>query len=225
MPHNKLSRLRGEIRPDFPRIRKQLSVLGFRRANATRRLSVMFFGVVHGYRKGGNTGGKEHVDLRCRITNGDAEIVTKVGKDVTSRLEIRRAVSHEDLVAFSQMFAAMGFFGKVGSKLTENFQHGSILISLVQSPSGLAYIELEKMTDQNNERKDRKELVRVARAIDVRIWKSQKEFRAFCDQLTTQDDWKYCGSPADVKRLKREIYGMGFKKSKSKNTRHEMSDS
>lgn len=202
--------IRGEIRAaDIPHISKRLQNQGFKKISTTRRTSVMFFGSVSGYRMGDKRGKEEYVDIRCRITNGDAEVVTKIGKDVTNRIEIAKPVNLADLIAFSRMFAAMGFFAKVGSKFTENFQRGSLVVSLVKSPSGLAYIELEKMTNRQRERKDREELTRAAQEIGVHILKTRKQFIAFCDRLTREDDWMYRGTPSDVKRLKAEIRSMG----------------
>lgn len=212
MPHASIElEIRGEIRAsDIPAIEKRLTAFGFRLTSDTRRTSVMSFGTVSGIGLGGKATPKTQADVRCRITNGDAEIVAKIGRtDVHNRQEISHAADMEDMISFAQMFGAMGFFTKVGSKKTKNYEKGKVVVSIVQSPSGLAYVELEKMSDKTHERADHEELKTLAHELRLTLWRTRKEFLAFCDRLTKHDDWMFTGTEKDATRLRKEIVRAG----------------
>lgn len=210
--------IRGEIPVrKIPSLMKKLLTLGFRRDTTTRRTSVMSFGTISCIkndlgRKTGKT--SDEVDVRCRITNGRAEIVGKLGTThAASRVEIGIPIAPDDLPRFAQLFGAMPFFTKVGSKITENFTRNGITVSLVKSPSGLAYIEMEKMTTRKTEREDLSELRCLADALAVNIWKTRQAFLDFCNRLTERDDWIFTGTATDIKRLKLEIKNAGSARS------------
>ncbi len=203
--------IRGEIyAKDILAIGQRLRVLGFREIEETRRTSVMSFGDVSRFEHDEGNKKPTQVDIRCRITNGKAEVVGKIGEThAANRLEISQPVTRNELFAFARLFGSMGFFTKVGSKVTKNFQKGSVIASLVKSPSGLAYIEIEKMTDQKREKRDLKELQALAKQLGIKLWKSRKEFLDFCRLLTERDDWEFHGTSKDIKRLKKEIKKAG----------------
>ncbi len=153
--------------------------------------------------------GKEVVDIRCRITNGKAEVVLKVGQThAANRLEIGHAVTLEQMITFGRMMAATGLFTKVGSKRNVNYGKGSITLSISQSPHGLAYLEIEKMTDREHETEDLETLHALAEKLDITIW-NPKEFLTFCKRLTDEEDWEFAGTPQDIKKLKAEIKQTG----------------
>lgn len=216
MPKNIELEVRGEIRAkDIPSIEHRLKTLGYTLTSTTRRTSIMSFGTIDAAGKNWRTGKKDEVDVRCRITNGKAEVVTKIGRtSAANRVEISVPTSLQDMVAFSRLFAAMPFFTKVGSKATKNYQKDPITISLVTSPSGLAYIEIEKMTDRAHEKEEERQLRQLAKDLGVTLWTTHGQFVTFCDRLTKRDDWAFHGTTADLKRLQREIKTM-------KSDRHE----
>lgn len=199
--------IRGEIaHRKLETVAKRLKEHGFRLKNSTRRTSVMSFGNIDGIGREGKSTGKGQVDVRCRITNGKAEVVAKIGEThASNRVEISKPVSLKDMLIFARMFGAMNFFTKVGSKKTQNFVKGNVVISLVESPSKLAYIEIEKMTDREHEAEDQKELETLAKELNINLWKTRQQFLDFCDQLTKRDDWEFHGSEEDIERLKKEI--------------------
>ncbi|MSR85095.1 hypothetical protein EXS71_01485 [Candidatus Uhrbacteria bacterium] len=206
--------VRGEIKKtEIPGLEARLKALGFRSIGETRRTSVMSFGDVSMFdRDKKRHGGPSftQVDNRCRITNSECEVVTKIGlTHASNRLEIGQQVDFKSFLTFAQMFASMGFFTKVGSKLTKNFQRKSISVALVQSPSGLAYIEIEKMTDRTQEKKDLKELTTLARQLEIKLWGTRKQFLDFCKKLTDRDDWQFRGTAKNLIRLKKEIRQAG----------------
>ena len=204
--------IRGEIKPEeITGLEAQLKTLGFRSSGETRRTSVMSFGDVSMMKR--DTKGKRYstqVDNRCRITNGKCEVVTKIGlTHASNRVEIGQPVDFKSFLTFAQMFGSMGFFTKVGSKITKNFRKGSIDVALVQSPSGLAYIEIEKMTERAHEMHDMRELKKIAANLNIHLWNSRKQFLDFCQKLTDRDDWRFFGRPQDLTKLKKEIQQAG----------------
>lgn len=204
--------IRGEIRHgDIPAFTKRLLAQRFRHISTTRRTSVMSFGMTEGAGKGWRQKEtKQEVDIRCRITNGSAEVVAKIGiSDAHNRIEIAKAVSKNDLFVFARMFGTMGFFTKVGSKVTHNYKRGSITASIVQSPSGITYVELEKMSTPAEENKDLDTLTTLAQDIELTLFPSRQAFLDLCSRLTREDDWEFTGTDEDVARLKKEIQKAG----------------
>ncbi len=199
--------IRGEISHlEVPQIQQALRKLGFRRVSSTKRVSVMSFGQVSPKGKAWRTdGAPTDVDVRCRVTNGKAEVVTKIGQThASNRLEIAQAIPLKQLPVFAAMFASMGFFTKVGSKRTENYQKGKMLVSIVQSPSKITYVEMEILSDRKHEHAALQQLNTLAKELGIVIMK-QKAFLDLCTRLTKQDDWEFHGTPRDMKRLEREV--------------------
>lgn len=204
--------IRGEIQVrEIPLFVKRLTAQKFRLHSTTRRTSVMSFGATKGAGKGWSKKDTfQEVDVRCRITNGKAEVVAKIGvSDAHNRTEISQPVSRTELLAFARMFGSMGFFTKVGSKVTQNYKKGSIIASIVRSPSGIAYIELEKMSDKAHEEKDLGILKALAEEIGLIPFPSRAAFLDMCSRLTKNDDWEFHGTREDVQRLQKEIQKAG----------------
>ncbi len=197
---------------DLPKIRARLLKLGFRSVSTTRRTSVMCFGMVSRRGRGwSNAPGRTAVDIRVRITNGKAEIIAKTGTSTGAhnRREVAVPIAPRELPAFAGLAASLGFFTKVGSKLNENFKKGDVTATITQSPSGLAYLELEIMTDRHYEKSDHVALQQLAKNLRVKLIKTQKEFLAFCELLNKRDDWAFQGTDRDLVRLAQEIKKAG----------------
>lgn len=198
--------IRAEIsRKDISRLKRELKKRGFVPTTATRRTSVMFFGEVSQKGDGWNLHESRVLDIRCRITNGKAEIVTKIGQTHASdRQEITRSATQATMIEYASFLAHLGFFAKVGSKTTENFSKDACTVSLVESPSHLAYIELEIMTTPARAKKDLASLNALAKELHIKPL-TKKAFHLLCDKLTKQDDWVFHGTPKDIKKLEQEI--------------------
>jgi hypothetical protein len=199
--------LRGEIRAgDIPALGRRLKAKGFKLEKRYRRTMAMSFGYVQGRGEKRATGKPQWADLRCRITNGKAEIMCKIGEGAAhNRREISVPVSKSDFLRFAEMFGSMGFFTKVGTREGITYRKGKTQVALVKSPSGLAYVELEIMSDRAHEEKDVATLRTLAQELELTLMPGEKEFFAFCDRLTKQDDWLFKSTPADIKRLARAI--------------------
>lgn len=202
--------IRAEIQPnDIPRIIKELKARGFKSDSITRRTSVMCFGEVAQRGYGWNLHKKQVVDIRCRITNGRCEIVSKLGQThAANRTEISRDVTPHEMIKYAQFIANLGFFVKVGSKKTQNLSQKNIIASLVESPSGIAYIELEIGTTKAREKEDIVILKKLAKELNLTLL-NRKTFHLLCDRLTKQDDWEFHGTKEDIKKLKKEIKESG----------------
>lgn len=199
--------LRGEIKSeDIPRMRRELTKRGFKLETKYRRIMVMNFGFVSSRGDKMKVGKPQWADLRCRMTNGKGEIMCKIGEGhAHNRREISVPVSKKDFLHFAEMFGSMGFFTKVGTREAATYLKGPIQVALVNSPSGLAYFELEIMSDRKNEKKDIAKLRALAKELGLALVFGKKDFFAFCDKLTKRDDWRFTGTAKDLTRLAREI--------------------
>ncbi len=200
--------IRGIIDPKMiPVLRKKLLGMGYKVTSNTRRTSVMSFGTVSASGVGWDEGKKDEMDVRCRVTNGRAEVVAKIGRvSAANRVEVTVPVSFDDMLKFARLFGAMPLFTKAGSRLTENLKKGTITISIVTSiPSQLSYVEIERMTTREKEAADLKVLHALAKELGIALVKTHQEYLDFCSLLTKKDDWVFSGSAADMKRLKADI--------------------
>lgn len=199
--------LRGEIKPaDIKPLAQKLISKGFSLEKRYRRTMAMSFGWVQGRGERMKKSAPQWADLRCRITNGKGEIMCKIGKaSAHNRREISVPVSKSDFLRFAEMFGAMGFFTKVGTREAVAYRKGKIQVAFVKSPSGLAYIELEIMSDRKHENADAAVLRMLAEELGVKLWPTEKEYFAFCDKLTRRDDWRFKGSASDLQKLAKEI--------------------
>lgn len=200
--------IRGEISPkELLALRKKLLGLGYKPSSTTRRTMVMSFGTVSASGLHWDEKKKDEIDVRCRVTNGSAEVVAKIGRtSAHNRVEVSVPVSVEEMLKFAQLFGAMPLFTKAGSRHTENFKKGTITVSLVSSiPSKLAYIEIERMTTRAKEAADLVVLRALAKELGVTLWETHQQYLDFCNVLTKKDDWEFGGSAADVKKLKADI--------------------
>ncbi len=207
--------IRAVIDPkSIPALGKTLLSLGFKSVSKTRRTMVMFFGTVSASGLNWDEGKKDEVDIRCRVTNGKAEVVTKVGRtSAANRIETSVPVSLVDMLKFAQSYATMPLMSKVGSRQTENFKKGTITVSIVSAvPSKLSYIELERMTTRKKEGADLKVLQALAKTLDLNLIKTHEEYLELCDQLSKGDDWVFRGTVTDIKRLKADIKKTGSDK-------------
>ena len=198
--------LRAELRPNqCDAVAAALVREGFLVRETARRTMLMSFGRIGRIAEDEDQGVSE-TDIRCRITNGNAEVVVKIGGvHAHDRKEISTPISAEALPAFARVIAALNMCHKVGSRTTHNYVRGEIIASIVSSPSGLAYLELEKMSDEAHAEQDRNELTALAELLGVTLMPGREAFIDFCNRLTQQDDWRFQGSEEDVTRFMQEI--------------------
>lgn len=207
MPHPIELEVRGELHTaDKDRVRANLLEQGFVKKDETHRTMLMSFGMIgripedEDYAKQNQQ--PQETDIRCRITNGQAEVVVKLGGvHAHNRREISTPVSPEVLGQFARVIGSLNMLHKVGSRTTENFVKDAITASIVSSKSGLAYLELEKISDETHAEQDKQELIALAQSLQVDLWHDREAFIKFCTRLTNQDDWRFYGTEEDVKRF------------------------
>jgi len=187
--------LRGECTTSFDELKRKLDALGEGRHE--RRTMVMFFGEVAG----------RGVDIRCRVTNGEAEVVAKMGEyHAHDRQEVSVDVGVEQVAEFARLFSAMGFVNaKVGARESFEYHIDDVDVSLVRGVSGLGYIEFERIISDSEIELERPKLEALAHKLDVKLWTTGEEYYAFCKRLTDEEDWKFTGSEADMVRLHNEL--------------------
>ncbi len=165
--------------------------------NRTDRLSVMFF-------RRSNNG---DYDLRVRVTNGEYEVVLKRGDHhAADRVETEQTISADELVGMARVFRQFDWdSAKVGERETHNLDFGNgVLVALVRA-GNIAYLEIEKMTDEDTLKQTQIELEALAQDLGVELIKTRKEYYKLCQRFTNETDWLLEGTETDYKRLTEQL--------------------
>lgn len=160
----------------------------------TKRLSVMFFGKV----------GNNIYDIRVRITNGQAELVFKIGEIHShNRQELSQKLEPIQFIGMVKLFSSLFSNIKVGERQTENFHYkNNIIISLVKA-GPIYYIELEKMATKKNAVTTKNELMALAKILKLNIITKKSEYIKLSNLLTKKIDWRFNNTANDYSRLKK----------------------
>jgi hypothetical protein len=160
----------------------------------TKRLSAMFFGKV----------GNNFYDIRVRITNGQAEVVFKIGETHShNRQELSQNLEPEQFIGMVKLFSSLFSNIKVGERQIENFKYkNDIIISLVKAGS-INYIELEKMATKKSGGMAKNELLSLAQLLKLKIITKKSEYIKLCNLLTKKIDWQFRKTNKDYFRLKK----------------------
>ncbi len=192
--HNIELEIRAEISPK--KFGELLGRLGkMRKATArVRRLSVMFLGEI----------GEEKIDLRVRIdSNGNVEIVIKKGNfHSADRVEVSQKIIKDEFIGLVRILSVFGFKGKITER--ENFIYkltNRITVTLVRTGS-IGYLEIEKMSTPRKLRSDKKELIYLAKQLNLNLIKNRKEFDDLCNRLSKKYDLSFTGSKKEMTKLK-----------------------
>ena len=157
MPHPIELEIRGELTPaEKDRVRNTIVEQGFIKQNEARRTMLMSFGMIGRIDEDDEQKPPQETDIRCRITNGQAEVVVKLGGvHAHDRQEISTPISTQSLADFARVIGSLNMLHKVGSRITENFVRDKITASIVSAKSGLSYLELEKISDDRKAGEDK----------------------------------------------------------------------
>lgn len=194
--------LRAEIlSKDFDMVLSKLKEEG-KFISHTSRLSVMFFGNYS----------DDVIDIRVRVTDGKSEIVIKKGDLHSSdRIEVSQEISNEQFVGMVKIMSQFRFDSKVGERETWNFEFpNAIVVSLVKAGE-LSYLEIEKMTDEANQHDDKKELLDIAKKMDVKLVENKEQFDNFCMRLLEIGDWRFNNTEDDYIKLEGTLKNKYFK--------------
>ncbi len=159
----------------------------------TKRLSVMYFGKM----------GKKNFDIRVRVTNGECEVVVKLGSfGAHDRTEIVQKINPEEFLGMVKIFAQFDFMIEVGEREIFNYMlPDDIIVSLV-SAGPISYIELEKMSSKAEVEKNNKLLNQWAKKLELQLLKSEEEFDSLCKRLAEKVDWPFHGTNKEYIKLK-----------------------
>jgi len=160
----------------------------------TKRLSVMFLGSVN----------QVNFDIRVRIsTDRNVELVVKRGDyHAHDRAESSQKITKSQFVGIVKTFSLFGFQSKVTERENIVFDLGDkIAITLVKAGS-IAYVEIEKMSDNESANAIKEELLRVLDDLQLKPIDNGDEFNELCGRLTKYSDWTFRGSTSDIERLK-----------------------
>lgn len=176
-------------------VRSHLERMGATCSHA-RRLSVMFFGDI----------GKKKIDIRVRITNGQSEVVTKIGLfGAHNRTEVAQQISPEQFIGFVRIFDQYGFASKVGERETFNYSlPNDVVVSIVIAGS-VAYVEIEKMSSLEKVEENTIMIGSIIKKLKLVPLKSEDEFDRLCKRLDENIDWAFSSLPSDYSRLEESL--------------------
>ncbi|MEI7603483.1 MAG: hypothetical protein WCJ19_00515 [bacterium] len=184
--------LRSEVN-DIELILSKLNSFG-KLISQTNRLAVMNFGQINNM----------DFDIRIRITNGESEVVIKKGDFHShNREEISQRICIEEFIGFVKIFASMDFHIKVGERISYNYDLGNNIIATLVKAGDTSYIEIEKMTNKQEEQAVRKELDIILNILELRPIESREKFDKLCNKINNgPSDWRFNGKEEDYEKLK-----------------------
>ena len=190
--------IRAEIsKEEFQSLFNQLK-RKYRLVEEKDRMSVMFFGSMN----------EDRMDVRVRITNGKAEVVAKKGDfHEHNRIEVAQDITPDQFIGLVKLVSLFNFEVnvKVGPRKSVDFNLGDgIIFSLADAGGKYFYIEIEKMTNREEEENDRNELDKIAKDLGLKII-GKEEFHDLCKRLDVEVDWEFLGKEEDYERLKKEL--------------------
>lgn len=161
----------------------------------TKRLSVMFLGSVN------------HVnfDIRVRISSdGNAELVVKKGDyHAHNRVESSQRITKDQFIGIVKIFSLFGFQSKVTERENFVFDLGDDIAMVLVKAGSIAYVEIEKMSDDKNADSVRDGLLKTLEDLQLKPIGNGDEFNELCDRLTQYSDWVFSSSAEDTEKLEK----------------------
>jgi len=156
-------------------------------------------------------------DIRLRITNGQPEIITKIGSwgGKESRKELSINTEKGSFDTLVQNYAVLGYKKAIlAVRNTEVFQYKNIEFALVEVPGHSYYFEAERMAVSGEEEKIHEELRNVCEEIDLVLFDNEG-FYAYIEELNREANEvfeyknhtegyfdKYIGNHAEIEKQK-----------------------
>ena len=159
----------------------------------TKRVSVIFLGKVKG----------EYLDFRVRIdSERKAELVLKKGDfHAQDRIEVSQKINDDQFIGFVKILSLLELKSKVTERENFIFDLGDGITLVLVKAHTIAYIEIEKMSNEYTAKKNKDELKRVLNKLGLKIIKNSKEFNNLCDRLTKLSDWVFVNTKDNIGRL------------------------
>jgi len=160
----------------------------------TKRLSVMFLGNVN----------QVNLDIRVRISSdGNAELVVKKGNyHAYNRAESSQEITKDQFIGIVKIFSLFGFQSKVTERENFVFDLGDNITMVLVKSGSIAYVEVEKMSNDKSVNAVRKRLLKILENLQLKPIDNGDEFKELCDRLTKYSDWVFGGSANDIEKLK-----------------------
>ncbi len=131
---------------------------------------------------------KRKKDIRLRVTNGNPEIVLKIGEwgGAENRKELS-VFTKSDFDTLVEMFGELGFVkGMLCVRKSKVYEYQGIEFSLVEVPGHSYYYEAEKMTLlSDNHAKITEEIQAVCKKLGLEIF-NQKQFFDYINRLNKE---------------------------------------
>lgn len=159
----------------------------------TKRLSVMFLGAIN----------QVNFDIRVRISsNGKTELVIKKGDYHThNRIEFSQEIKQDQFIGFVKIFSLFGFQAKVAERENFAFDLGDNIAMVLVKAGPIAYVEIEKMSNEKNIDENRDKLLRIVNSFNLKLIDNGDEFNELCDRLTRYCDWVFDGTASHIEKL------------------------
>lgn len=143
---------------------------------------------------------EKQFDLRIRTTNGDSELVLKIGQLHSSdRIELSQDITKDQFIGFTRMFCHLSSENYIAERTTYNFEtEEGIVISAVDAGS-VFYIEYELLSDSDNQTEDEATLDSFMKEDNITPL-NEEGFNSLNAKLDAVD-WRFEGSEEDVAKL------------------------
>lgn len=155
----------------------------------------------------------ELVDLRLRVTNGEAELVLKYGVwgAEEKREEIGIPIKLGDFDKYVELLKCLGWFrGLIASTQSNVFNYKGIEFALVKIDTGHTYFEAEVMAENEEIAEEKKENIKtVCGELGLEIY-SEREFIELINELNSYESRKFNLEKEDFTSI-RKRYSEFFK--------------
>ena len=160
----------------------------------TKRLSAMFLGEIN----------RSSFDLRVRIgSDGKIELVAKKGDfHAHDRVEKSLEISKSQFIGIVKILSLFNFQSKITERDNFVFNLGDDITMTLVKAGAIAYVEIEKMSNEKNLEENKAELLDIIDDFKLKRIKDGKEFNKLCERLTKCSDWAFDGSNDHIDRLK-----------------------
>lgn len=127
-------------------------------------------------------------DIRLRITNGNPEIIIKLGDWTSSnhRKELSVFTETGSFDTLVQIYAALGYKkGMLCERTTEVYDYNDIEFAIVKAPNNSFHFEAEIMTDENGIKTAKKHIQEVCKELGLEIF-TNESYIAYIEKLNKE---------------------------------------
>ena len=127
-------------------------------------------------------------DIRLRITNGNPEIIVKLGDWTSSnnRKELSVFTEAGSFDTLVQIYAALGYTkGMLCERITEAYNDDGIEFAIVAIPGNSYHFEAEVMADEDNVAAAKAHIQEVCEKLDLKIF-TDEEYIAYIETLNKE---------------------------------------